>query len=45
MKDNWFAREMICDQNRVLDFTEVGLERRCGKKEKIYAEKYADRTA
>lgn len=45
MKDNWFAREMICDQNRALGFTEVGLERRYGKKEKIYAEEYADRTA
>ena len=45
MRDNWFAREMICDQNRVLGFTEVGLERRYGKKEKIYAEGYADRAA
>lgn len=45
MRDDWFAREMICGRNRVLDFTEVGLERRYGKKEKIYAEGYADRAA
>ena len=45
MRDDWFAREMIRDQNRVLGFTEVRLERRYGKKENIYAEGYADRAA
>ena len=32
MRDDWFAREMICDQNRVLGFTEFDLNAGMAKK-------------